>query len=67
MGDKADMGSTAEIRRTKRGSEEFESEDLDELLEELKLEASNEVQTNKGASGCKFDVMALSLSSEDSS
>ena len=64
MGDDADMGSTTETGGTKRGLEEFESEDLDELLEEVKLEASDEVQTNKGARGCKLAVMALSVSSE---
>ena len=34
MGDEADIGSTIETGGTKRGSEEFESEDLVELLEE---------------------------------
>jgi hypothetical protein len=42
MGDDADMGSTTETGRTKRGSEEFESEDVDELIGELKLEVSDE-------------------------
>jgi hypothetical protein len=67
IGDEVDIGSTTKTGGTKRGSEEFESKDLDELLEELKLEVSDEVQTNKGARGCKLDVTALSLSSEDSS
>jgi hypothetical protein len=31
MGDEADMGTTTETGGTKRGSEEFESEDLEEL------------------------------------
>ena len=48
MGDEANMGSTIETGGTKRGSEEFESEDLDELLEELKLEVSDEEQINRG-------------------
>jgi hypothetical protein len=52
---------------TKRGSEECESEDLDELLEKLKQEVSDEEQINKGARGCKMDVTVLSLSSDDSS
>jgi hypothetical protein len=36
-------------------------------LEELKLEVADEEQINKGAIGCKVDVTALSLSSDDSS
>jgi hypothetical protein len=67
MEGEADIGSTTETGGTKRGSEEFESEDLDELLEELKLEVSDEEQINKGARGCKMDVTVLSLSSDDSS
>ena len=34
MGDEADIGSTIETGGTKRGSKEFESEDLVEFLEE---------------------------------
>jgi hypothetical protein len=67
MEGEADIGSTTETRGTKRGSEEFESGDLDELLEELKLEVLDEEQINKGARGCKMDVTVLSLSSDDSS
>jgi hypothetical protein len=67
MEGEADIGSTKETGGTKRGSEEFESRDLDELLEELKLEVSDEEQINKGAGGCKMDVTVLSLSSDDSS
>ena len=39
----AEMGSTTEIGGTKRGSEELESKDFVELLEEAKLEDSYEV------------------------
>jgi hypothetical protein len=67
MGDEADMGSTIETGGTYKGSEDVESEDLAELLEEVKLEALDEVQINKGARGCNLDVMALSLPSDDSS
>jgi hypothetical protein len=67
IGDGADIGSTIETGGTKRGSEECESEDLDELSEALKLEVSYEEQINKGARGCKADVTTLSLSSDDSS
>jgi hypothetical protein len=67
MGNEADMGSTTETGGKKRGSEEFESVELKELLEEVKLVVSKKEQINKGARGCKFDVTALSLSSDDSS
>jgi hypothetical protein len=67
MGDEADMGSTTETGGTKRGSEELESEEVEELLEEVKLEALDEVQINKGARVCSLEVIALSLSSDDSS
>jgi hypothetical protein len=67
MGDEADMGSTIEIGGTKRGSEELESEDLVELLEEVNLDVSDEVQINKGTERCNLDFMALSLPSDDSS
>ena len=65
MGEEADMGSTIEIGGTKRGLEECESKDLDELSETLKLEVSDEEQINKGARGCKVDDTVLSLSSDD--
>ena len=65
MGDDADMGSTTETGRTKSGSEEFESQDLVELLEELKLEVPDEEQINKGARGRKVDVTVSSLSLDD--
>jgi hypothetical protein len=67
MEGEADIGSKTETGGTKRGSDEFKSEDLDELLEELKLEVSDEEQINKGARGCKMDVTVSSLSSDDSS
>jgi hypothetical protein len=67
MEGEADIGSTTETGGTKRGSKEFESKDLDELLEELKLEVSDEEQINKGARGCKMDVTTSSLPSDDSS
>jgi hypothetical protein len=63
----ADMGSTIEIRGTKRGSEEPDSEYLTEILEEAKLEDSDEVQIVKGTGSRNLDVVALSLPSEDSS
>jgi hypothetical protein len=61
------MGSTIEIGGTKIRSEELESEDLVELLEEVKLEVSDKVQINKGTGRCNLDVMELSLPSDDSS
>jgi hypothetical protein len=67
MGEEAGMGSTMEIGETYKGSEDAESEDSVELLEEVKLEVSGEVQINKGTGRCILDVMALSLSSDDSS
>jgi hypothetical protein len=44
IGDEANMGSTIEFGGTKRGSEVLESEDLAKLLEEAKLEESDEVK-----------------------
>ena len=67
MEGEADIGSTTETGGTKRGSEEFESDDLVELLEELKLEVLDEEQINKGARGGKLDVTVSPLSSDDSS
>ena len=67
MGDEADMGSTIAIGGTKRGSKELESEDLVELLGEVKLEDLDEEQIIKGTGSCNLDVMALSLPSDDSS
>ena len=63
----AETGSTIEIGGTKRESEELESEDFIELLDEEKLEDSDEVQNIKGTGSRNLDVVALSLPSEDSS
>jgi hypothetical protein len=58
-GDEADIGSTIEIGGTKRRLEDIESEDLVELLEEVKLEDSDEEKIIKGIGSCNLDVMVL--------
>jgi hypothetical protein len=59
IGDEANMGSIIEIGGTKRGLEELESEDLAKLLEEAKLEDSDEVHIIKGTGSRNLDVVAL--------
>ena len=46
-------------RGTYKGSEDAESEDLAELLEEAKLEDSDEVHIIKGTGSRNLDVVAL--------
>ena len=66
MGGGAYISSTIAIGGTKRGLEELELEDLAELLEEVKLEDSDEEEIIKRTGSCNLDVMALSLPSDDS-